>query len=276
LPLSLNNFGNKEKDASRRYLNNFENTYFFIFSDNPKKPFQRDFVLNFIKQFQPSAETVQIFDFQVEKYRFTDSEGFYHTVLFINDKNRSYVFQTVSETEKNPLTERFFSSIRLNKTPLPQNITSEDNSKDFIDQTNNTADNNAEVYLGGTGSSGIGSGRGNGVGSGSGNGSETDASKIALNDKPYVNTNSPLKILSKPKANYTDIARFYQIEGTVRVRLTFLANGEIGSAVPMTKLPFRLTEQALEAARKMKFEPAVKDGQPYSVAKIVEYSFTIY
>jgi hypothetical protein len=41
-------------------------------------------------------------------------------------------------------------------------------------------------------------------------------------------------------------------------------------------LPYGLTEQAMEAARKMRFEPAMKNGIPYSVTKLVEYPFTLY
>ncbi|MGI8789102.1 MAG: energy transducer TonB [Pyrinomonadaceae bacterium] len=116
---------------------------------------------------------------------------------------------------------------------------------------------------------GVGSGSGNGIGSGSGNTNQA---------KPPTPTNqtSALKILSKPRANYTDLARFYQITGTVPLRVTFLASGEIGSVEAIRKLPFGLTANAIAAARAIRFEPAMQDGNAYNVTKIVEYSFTIY
>ncbi|MGC2237123.1 MAG: TonB family protein [Pyrinomonadaceae bacterium] len=65
-------------------------------------------------------------------------------------------------------------------------------------------------------------------------------------------------------------------EGIVRLRVTFLASGEIGEIVVINGLPNGLTEQAVEAARKIKFEPPKKNGVPYSVTKTVEYRFTLF
>jgi len=41
-------------------------------------------------------------------------------------------------------------------------------------------------------------------------------------------------------------------------------------------LPFGLTEQAIAAARQIKFVPAVKDGRPVSVFMQLEYNFNLY
>jgi outer membrane biosynthesis protein TonB len=37
-----------------------------------------------------------------------------------------------------------------------------------------------------------------------------------------------------------------------------------------------LNEEAVRAARAIKFNPATKDGKPVSVVKQIEYSFSIY
>jgi TonB family protein len=84
------------------------------------------------------------------------------------------------------------------------------------------------------------------------------------------------RFLSKPRADYTDAARENQVQGTVRLRVTFLANGQIGAITPVGNLPDGLTEQAITAARQIKFEPARRDGAPVTVTKIVEYTFTLY
>ena len=60
------------------------------------------------------------------------------------------------------------------------------------------------------------------------------------------------------------------------LRVTFSANGSIGGITPISKLPFGLTEEAIKAARGIRFEPAMKESVPYSVTKPVEYTFTIY
>lgn len=94
-----------------------------------------------------------------------------------------------------------------------------------------------------------------------------------INEKPTVA--SSVKIISKPRADYTEEARFNQVQGKVVLRVVFTAKGEIGGIFPVKELPDGLTEQAIAAARKIKFKPATRDGVPYSVSKPVEYTFTI-
>jgi TonB family protein len=85
-----------------------------------------------------------------------------------------------------------------------------------------------------------------------------------------------VQVLSKPRAIYTDAARLNFTEGKVVLRVTFSANGQIGAISVINGLPDGLTEQAIAAAKGLKFEPARRDGVPYSVTKPVEYIFTIY
>lgn len=128
----------------------------------------------------------------------------------------------------------------------------------------------------GTGAgSGNGSGFGNGNGNGNGNGTGDGDDGAPPPPRP-VGVTQALKILAKPKPSYTDAARQAQVQGTVILRVTFLANGSIGSISPVKGLPNGLTEQAIAAARSMRFEPAKKDGQGQTVTKQVEYTFSIY
>lgn len=85
-----------------------------------------------------------------------------------------------------------------------------------------------------------------------------------------------LRIVSKPRPGYTEAARTENVEGSVILRVTFLASGKIGEVTPVKPLPFGLTEKAIEAANEIKFEPAMNNGRPVSVTKQVEYSFSIY
>ena len=118
------------------------------------------------------------------------------------------------------------------------------------------------------------SGAGNGTGSGSGNGTNNSATQTTSPIR--TSQTSALKILLKPRPKYTDWARFYQISGNVTVRVTFTASGKIGSISPTSKLPFGLTNAAVDAARGILFEPAMKEGTPYTVSKIVQYNFILY
>jgi TonB family protein len=105
--------------------------------------------------------------------------------------------------------------------------------------------------------------------SGIGNG---DSQKTIQTDEKAIET----RILSKPSASYTDAARKNGTEGAVRLRVVFLASGEIGKITAVTVLPDGLTEQAIAAARQIKFTPAMRNGAPRTVVKLVEYSFSTY
>ena len=128
--------------------------------------------------------------------------------------------------------------------------------------------------------SGIGSGSGSGVGDGIGGG--RGSGNTALGDPPPpapvkpVGVTEKIKFISKPKASYTDQARTNQIQGTVRLRVTFTASGQIGSIAPVAGLPYGLTEQAIAAARQIRFEPAKRNGVPIPTTAVVEYNFNIY
>ena len=87
---------------------------------------------------------------------------------------------------------------------------------------------------------------------------------------------TPLRVTFQPKATYTDEARANDVQGGVRLKITLLASGEVGSIVPVTRLPYGLTEKAIEAARQIRFEPKTVNGVPVSVTVTREYTFTIY
>ena len=93
---------------------------------------------------------------------------------------------------------------------------------------------------------------------------------------PAALVTSPLKITAKPKAQYTDAARAQDVQGVVRLKIALLANGSVGSITPINELPFGLTEQAIAAARQIKFEPRRVNGVPQTAIVTFEYSFTIY
>lgn len=131
----------------------------------------------------------------------------------------------------------------------------------------------------GTGAgSGTGSGYGSGIGSGNGSGTgDGDGGRDRDGDPPKtVGVSSPLKIISKPKARYTDAARVANTQGTVMLRVTFLASGQIGSISTVRGLPGGLTESAIAAARGIRFEPAKVNGVPQTTVRTLEIGFAIY
>ena len=64
--------------------------------------------------------------------------------------------------------------------------------------------------------------------------------------------------------------------GTVRLRLTLSASGQVTGITPVSRLPDGLTEMAIRAAIHIKFIPAIKDGHRVSQYVTIEYNFNIY
>lgn len=62
--------------------------------------------------------------------------------------------------------------------------------------------------------------------------------------------------------------------GTVILHIEFLATGKLGRVWVVKGFPIRnLTELAVEAANKIEFEPATKNGNPVTVFRQVEYTY---
>ena len=124
---------------------------------------------------------------------------------------------------------------------------------------------------------GAGSGSGSGYGSGNGDGNGDGSGRGGNGPPPAaIAKTTPYKITAIPKATYTDTARANNVQGAVRLKITLLASGQVGSIVPVTRLPDGLTERAIAAARQIRFEPKMVNGVPVSVTITREYTFTIY
>lgn len=83
-------------------------------------------------------------------------------------------------------------------------------------------------------------------------------------------------VLDKPEPAYTEEARENQTTGTVILRAIFAEDGRVRGIVPIKRLPYGLTEQAVKAARGIKFIPATKDGRKVSTWIQLEYYFNLY
>jgi TonB family protein len=115
---------------------------------------------------------------------------------------------------------------------------------------------------------GYGEDGGNGGGGVGGNGRATPGYGGGYDER--------VRLLVKPEPRYTEEARHNQITGTVVLRVVFSSTGSVTQITAMQKLPFGLTEQAIAAARAIKFMPATKDGRPVSVFMQLEYNFNLY
>jgi TonB family protein len=87
---------------------------------------------------------------------------------------------------------------------------------------------------------------------------------------------TPLKVTYKQKAQYTDRARTAGVQGTITVAALFGSNGKVLNVLLIKRLGYGLDEQAIAAARAIRFEPQQKDGKAVSVVRLVSYTFNIY
>lgn len=79
--------------------------------------------------------------------------------------------------------------------------------------------------------------------------------------------------VEKPEPTYTDGARANKIAGTVILKVVFTSKGTVENIHVVRELPDGLTERAIEAAKKIKFVPAIKDGHAVSMWMQLEYNF---
>jgi TonB family protein len=80
-------------------------------------------------------------------------------------------------------------------------------------------------------------------------------------------------LVDAPAAAYPDEARAAKAKGEVRLRLVLASDGTVKYIFPMKPLQHGLTEAAMAAARKIKFEPAIRDGKPASQFATLSYEF---
>jgi len=86
------------------------------------------------------------------------------------------------------------------------------------------------------------------------------APKKRERDPQVLDLDSEVEILSKPKPVYTEEARTLRIEGDVVLDVTFTAAGVLRVLAVATGLGHGLDEAAIDAAKKIRFNPAKRDG----------------
>jgi len=141
--------------------------------------------------------------------------------------------------------------------------------------------NSANVTLasnGQGGGSGMGSGYGGGIGSGTGNGYGPGYGGNTGGGVYKVGggVSAPVPIFT-PEAEFSDEARRAKYQGVCLVSLIVDAQGNPQNVHVVRPLGMGLDEKALEAVRKYKFKPAMKDGRsPVPVLMSIEVNFRLY
>jgi TonB family protein len=95
--------------------------------------------------------------------------------------------------------------------------------------------------------------------------------KIAQADSGPAST--PVEITFKPNPVYTDEARSLKLEGEVLLEVSFSASGTLHVNRVVRGLGHGLDEAAIAAANKIRFKPALRNGQPMDSTAIVHVTF---
>jgi TonB family protein len=84
------------------------------------------------------------------------------------------------------------------------------------------------------------------------------------------------QILSKPEPQYSTAARKAGVTGSVVLRAVLSAEGDVKHIVITKARGYGLTTRSVEAARQIRFTPAMKDATPVSIYIQLEYNFNLY
>lgn len=82
-------------------------------------------------------------------------------------------------------------------------------------------------------------------------------------------------VIFKPPARYTEEARRQRVFGTVQLSVLYGADGSVLDAMPLSTLPYGLTEEAISAAKRTQFLPAKIYGEPYSEWRVENFEFKL-
>jgi TonB family protein len=138
---------------------------------------------------------------------------------------------------------------------------------------------NVRLASNGQGSGGgMGTGRGGGMGSGTGNGYGPGYGGNTGGGLYRVGggVSAPVPLF-QPEAEFSDEARRAKYQGVCIVGLIVDAQGNPQSVHIVRALGMGLDEKAMEAVRKYKFKPAMKDGRtPVPVPVNIEVNFRLY
>jgi TonB family protein len=136
-------------------------------------------------------------------------------------------------------------------------------------------------------SSPLNSAGGEGYGPGKGNSAWDNVKGVSAPDAPTTLTDDnrvfttrevtqKARIIARPEPAYTESARKYSVIGSVVLRGVISSTGAMTGIQIVKGLPHGLTDAAVEAAKRIKCLPAIKDGRPVAQYIQIEYNFNLY
>lgn len=220
--------------------------YAILSFPNPNRKEPLETFINELKYY-PISGTDARFDRQIEldgtvgKQYILGGQLLSGTIRFYITQNRVHLLHITGEDINKPGVTQFFSSFSLSTKPSGIEIT----KTDHLIETDESVLKEAA----------------------------TESPATALTGRQV--TRKALVVL-KPEPSYTEEARREEITGTVVIRAVFSSSGNVTNIRVVSGLPFGLNEQAIIAARNLRFIPAMKDGQYVSMHIQLEYNFNLY
>lgn len=217
--------------------------YSFPRRSEPIKQFADEFVNRYPRwQKVVSSHEVNINGVSGQRYliEFTEVDG---VLDFYVTSKRAYILHVVGGDESNPSIKRFLESFTIGKT----------------DGTDKASDSAAIEIKPDSNKS-----------------SQVDDSQ---DSGPVYTAREVIRkavIVIKPEPHYSEEARAYRVSGTVVLKAVLSSSGKVTGIEAKMSLPRGLTEKSFEAARQMKFIPAMKDGKFVSQSVQLEYNFSVY
>jgi len=92
---------------------------------------------------------------------------------------------------------------------------------------------------------------------------------------PETSSAQPVRVLSKPTPVYTEQARALRIEGETTIEALFRADGTVEVLRVVRALGYGLDDNAVAAARAIRFEPARRDSKPVDSVVQIRIRFEI-
>lgn len=106
-------------------------------------------------------------------------------------------------------------------------------------------------------------------------GDVTAAAPVLAIKEADANPSTPVAILAKPRPAYTPEGRSLHIEGEVAIEVLFAASGEVRILRIVRGLGHGLDENAVTAARGIRFRPAERAGRPVDTKGTVHITFEL-
>jgi TonB family protein len=225
--------------------------YLVISENNPKHAEKLD---NFIREFKetlPRHRTkgssqltfdreLQLDNFPGKRYRVKFYNGIEGIVDFYTTNKHVYIVEVAGDDGSNPTVQQFLQSFSLDENVLRKETARATPPPTIVAQTATNASQSVDqIFL-------------------------------------IKDVTRPAFAVSRPEPFYTEEARRNQVVGTVVLTTVFSSSGKVTNMEVVKGLKYGLTERAVDAARKLKFIPALKDGKLVSQRIQLEYNFNLY